>query len=247
MKKSAKIRSLMEEYGKSNLKERTSPKIVGLRRVLGLDLHNATVDEVRKCIRKLDRKSLEHVLSVCTKVLGDDKIGLRENDSIRIAAILAIVAAVPHSERIMQRLIANTSNRNAYEIHFSLFCYLAHMPNTTQLCSLMLDHVESYLRHVSKNTAKAAWMVGDLLGDHWPLKKTLPVLLKLAQEAKYVAGRDAALYGLRATLANSTLTESSRKQVIVALKDISKNDRSETVRSTARFIYEKPPKKIAEK
>ena len=98
----------------------------------------------------------------------------------------------------------------------------------------VLALVEAYLMSTNSAVASAAWMAGDLLGDHWDLRQSLPILTRLATQARYVAGRDAAIHGLSRALARAR--KASQWAIVQVLKDVSRHDRSRRVRSHARGI-----------
>ena len=236
------IRRLKPKTKNSTMSNNTYVRMISVRDVLALDPYESSVDAISGTIRRLRKKEREHVLSICKKVVNNDKIGLRRNDAIRVAAIKVIVAAAPHSAKIIQRIIRNKSDRNAYELHFTLFCFLdqlRNIPNARQLSHLMLSHVRGYLQDVKYDTARAAWMGGDLLGEHWPLEESLPVLIQVAREAKYAVGREAAVEGLEKAFKRVDASSAHRRQILSLLRDVSVDDRSDKVRRAARYVLQK--------
>ena len=197
-----------------------------------------STDELLDKVRTLKKTKREYALSLCKKILKDKKIGLHKNDYIRVAVIGIIVAALSHSAFLIESLINKKTGRNAYEIQFTLFRLLGWTPHAEKSCPLMLTHVRNYLLTTKYDTAQAAWMAADLLGDHWPLEKTLPVLLEVVKNAKYVAGRDAALYGLTISLTNLSQSSPHRKQIIASLNQLAEYDPSSKIRTIAAYILE---------
>jgi hypothetical protein len=81
-------------------------------------------------------------------------------------------------------------------------------------------------------------MAGDLLGNHWEMSEALPILVKVAKEARFVAGRAAAADGLEHILHNLPKSDPRRKSVISLLREIAESDRSENVKAAARVTLE---------
>jgi hypothetical protein len=77
-------------------------------------------------------------------------------------------------------------------------------------------------------------MAGDLLGDHWPLNESLPVLQRLATDARFVAGREGALHGLAHALDRAE--KAQQWQIVATLKLVAEKDRSAKVRRYASSI-----------
>jgi hypothetical protein len=100
----------------------------------------------------------------------------------------------------------------------------------------VLRLVEEYLCHVQRDTARAAWMAGDLLGEHWPLDQSLPSLRATAMKARYRAGREAALHGLSHALGRAAKRD--QWSILETLKHVAAFDRSRKVRNYATSIME---------
>lgn len=217
-----------------------------LQKLLSVDLFESSKDDIYRTVQKLNKSKRQQVLLVCGRALKNKKIGLCENDMFRIAFIRIIVGAAPHSVKMMRQLMTNRVDRNAYEIHFTLFCYLGWMPNAKKVCSLMLPHIRNYLVCVKYSTAHAAWMAGVLLGEDWPLRKTLPILMQVVKQARYVAGRAAAVNGLEHALTNKGLTRAQRNNIFSVLQDIAKSDRSAQLKMQVMLILGDKAKKQRE-
>ncbi len=151
----------------------------------------------------------------------------------------AVNALMPLSFPLITRWLQDKRRR---EIHFTLFCYLdwaSELPEGDASRSEALRLVERYLLETDSEAANAAWMAGDLLGDHWPVSESLPVLIRILQQGRYVAGRNAALYGVEMMLKNPDLAPYDRKRLIAAVKVVRSHDRSVRLQSTARSILAK--------
>jgi hypothetical protein len=79
-------------------------------------------------------------------------------------------------------------------------------------------------------------MAGDLLGDHWPLNESIPVLLRTATQASGRAARHGALHGMKMALLRPELTEEQKVEVLRVVKAIAEKDRSRFVRASARLV-----------
>jgi len=64
--------------------------------------------------------------------------------------------------------------------------------------------IEDYLRRAKGNVAQATWMAADLLGDHWELSESLPLLEDIALSGKSISAREAAIHGLSKALGRAT-------------------------------------------
>ena len=98
--------------------------------------------------------------------------------------------------------------------------------------------VESYLRDVPRETGFAAWKAGDLLGDHWRLDEAVPVLIRAAQSARFVAGRAGALHGLAHALGRKPDVAPYAKSIRKLLSAVAKSDRSKGIRGSAQWILD---------
>jgi hypothetical protein len=215
-----------------------------LRDMLSLNLYDSSVTDIADQIQKLSETKKTEVISICEKVLNRSEIAYRKNDTSRISIIQVLVASAPRSKHVIERLIANTYGRKAYEIQFTLFCILDelnNLPEGRELRSFVLDWVGNYLIRVKHDTAHAAWMAGDMLGHHWPLKQSLPILIKVTKEAKFVSGREAAVDGLGKALKRVGKSSRHHKQILTLLQQVSISDRSENLRQWTQYILGKSP------
>jgi hypothetical protein len=96
--------------------------------------------------------------------------------------------------------------------------------------------VGCYLKNLKKETAAAAWMAGDLLGDHWKGKEADKILLKVVKTAASPAGRKGAIHGLSHLAEKSSKDEQSK--ILKVLTDVSQNDSDSQVRSYAKLTIE---------
>jgi hypothetical protein len=155
-------------------------------------------------------------------------------DRVRIPACKLLIALLPLSEETIKMLLMKLAHKMDYEIQFTVFCYLDELLVLDPLPSFVNDVpmvIHEYLNRIQKDTARAAWMAADLLGDHWPPKEALPVLLRLAEEGRHRVGRSVAAKGLIKLLPR--IQQSERKKVLHTLKRLSERDRSNKVKQAA--------------
>jgi hypothetical protein len=199
--------------------------------VASTKLSVSDIARVLQMVGKLPRARLvEHIREIVTnpRMLADEPL--------RVALAKIAVAILPDSLPLIAAILKRSPASQLGEMQFSLFVFLSdapgflsqrHMPAIQRL-------IERYLLSVRSRAAQAAWMAGDLLGDHWPLPQSLPFLLRAAKLAKHGAGREGALHGL----AHAIDRGSKRQQWVIVerLKTIAGTDRSPAVRRYAEQI-----------
>lgn len=156
----------------------------------------------------------------------------------RVGLVKTMVALLPESARTLRGWITSTTPETA-EVRFTIFCYLDHVPsmeNGRDLSREIPSLVEEFLLNVPSDAGRAAWMAGDLLGDHWNLSSALPVLLRVAIEGRFVAGRESAVHGLCHAMERAS--QFDRERIRTTLRGIRKRDRSLRVRNAALQVQE---------
>jgi hypothetical protein len=199
-----------------------------------LDSRHECVADIRHEIHAFSERDRKDLKEFIIAAISDQSI-LR-NKELRIGLVKIIIALLPESEEILIEILKRHNSNLDFEFHFSLFCFI------DQIQELHIGHdyeqhisniVEAYLCDVKKSTAQAAWMAGDLLGNHWNRQLSLPILLRISEKAKYTAGKKAALYGLYMICKNDKSSE--------ALEAIMKltATKQKGVSSYAMFLLEK--------
>lgn len=159
----------------------------------------------------------------------------RRDEKWRILAAKVLSALVPTSLDSIRRLLAMSDGRYAYEVHFSLFVFLAdveHLNVSKAAVGLVIDVIGNYLRNVRVSTASAAWMAAHALGGHFDSPSARQVLFELSERAKWSAGRAAAIKGLaEAHLDRRRLGP----RLLPFLEHVATADRSERVRICAQL------------
>lgn len=204
--------------------------------LIAVDVVGSDFDAVIEAVEGTIGHARQALRDVCSEGLAEPRIlhGVRD----RIAYARTVVALLPDSLECLRAWLGRMDDTLDFEVHFTLFCYLdgcQEMPRANSLRPEVLRLVHDYLASVRVGTARAAWMAGDLLGDHWRADESLPVLLDLLESARYAAGREAALSGLETALRNGISGDVSR-QAEETLRRVASHDRSPRLRRAAEDL-----------
>lgn len=197
-----------------------------------------SVDDFETCSYEALRSKTQQLVSKDPEFLARCEFTLAEYDEVgefefRKPLIDILIAMLPETEDAIHRCLTRSVDVLDSEVQFTLFCFLDNVPDLkvgSQSSNKILGFVEEYLMNVRTNRAGAAWMAGDLLGDHWDLEESFPILVQLSKKARFVAGRRGAVYGLKQAAGRE---EHRKDEVIKLLKDVAREDRSESVRISA--------------
>ena len=209
--------------------------IAFLNAEVGADILKADYANVIAAVNQLAVEQKVAILAVCVSALSGPQPS--NNEAVRIAAVRVLVALLPTSLAAIADLLSRCQNKHHYEVHFTLFCYLdwaQEMPDAFSLTEDVLLLVENYLMTVPRKTARAAWMAGDMLGEHWNEQEAVPLLMKTAQGAKYSVGRLQSVFGLAHMLDRLPVESDTHKSILKALRKISSSDPSKDVRKNAK-------------
>jgi hypothetical protein len=201
-----------------------------------LDLRRASVESIVSRINGLLSRQRRQGLFLAERVLRTTA-GRTTEDS-RVAAVNVLVALLPDSRHSIREWLVRRSG-DAYDVHFSLFCFLDQVsvhPRLHRCADEVLAMVESYLQGIESTAGQAAWMAGDLLGEHWEGPGALPVLIRTAASARFAAGRYGAIHGLGQMLASEATLADTKRLIRDSLRNIAKSDRSRRLRGVARQI-----------
>jgi hypothetical protein len=159
-------------------------------------------------------------------------------ESLRIDSVKLLVACLPDTLAYIKKFLEDESSTVSYERHFTLFCFLdlEVLPPDRKLQSQVLRLVTKYLRKARVNTAMAAWMAGDLLGDHWPSPESIAALCNIARRARHAVARKSAVHGLAHALDRATPEERARIKAI--LREIVRVDPDRSVRLSCRLTLQ---------
>jgi hypothetical protein len=196
------------------------------------------VDAVAALAPVLRRRLLQDVRAA----VADSRLMVDTDARVVVARLL--VSLLPDSLETLATLLRKRENALAYETHFTLFCYVdwaTEVAAASDVAADILALVAEYLQNVPAETAKAAWMAGDMLGDHWgPLEGALPVLTHAVVNARFVAGRAGALYGLEQILTSLGPRDVRRAALRSLVHRVRTKDRSRRMRRAAAALLAKP-------
>lgn len=206
--------------------------------LLNLNLESAPIPLIARRFGKLDSKARKGMVALVDQAFRSSRFLAKERDRALFARVA--VAFVPESIDVIQRSLRNFRGAMAYEIHFSLFCFLdqlVEIKRAQDIAARLPEIIGQYLLKVPRQTASAAWMAGDLLGDHMPGRQSLPMLCAVAVKAKHAAGRLGAIHGLQHIVNGSS---SAPETAISALSHLGQSDKNPRVRKSARFALQFP-------
>ena len=204
--------------------------------MLGIDPYLSSFEDITEQIQLLGEKERKRLYTICETCLNN-KV-LTRDTSTRIAVVKIILNFLPESEAVIRDIIRKKKDRYDYEMHFSLFCYLDDVSSLSVGRNFSREIpliIEEYLMEIDTDTASAAFMAGDLLGDHWNVAEAFQVLKKVVKEARYSIGRDNAVHGLGYLLDRLSDPEDI-SSIISLLIETSEKDRSSSVRLAARMV-----------
>lgn len=204
-----------------------------MKQLSGVDSYSTPVKTFIAKVRSISAKDRRRLISVSRRALLESKIESSRAEECRVFATRVLVAGAPMSGTVIEEVLARRKSRRDFENLFSTFCVLEHlcyMPRTRALGKRVLTMVEDFLASVRSNAAQAAWMAGDLLGDHWPEKDAISILKRIAVQGRYAAGREAAVSGLGMAMRKRISSAKDKEELMSLLKQVMTNDRSKHVR-----------------
>jgi hypothetical protein len=157
---------------------------------------------------------------------------VRYRPESRVGAVKVLVALYPQSKNFLGEWLRR-SDAAAFDVHFSIFCFLDAIRQERRE---LLEWVHRYLRDVRVESAHAAWMAGDLLGDHWPLGLSLAALTDVARNGRFNAGRAGALDGIEMAAKRLSRTDPRRRALLRVLRQVQASDRSKFIKSRAAAL-----------
>lgn len=184
--------------------------------------------------RRLSKEQQRAIARHAVRLLKNRSLAKREE--LRDGAVRLIVALLPTTFPVFEKLLADFYSPFWYEVHFLAFNAADRTDLSARNQRRVLDLVEDYLMNVDTESGFAAWKAGDMLGDEWNSPETVKVLERVVLSARHVAGRNGALHGLAHAM--DTATPSEEKRLISLVRKVAEEDRSEEVRSYASFILE---------
>lgn len=208
--------------------------------VVGVDPYGISMERFVSEIGMVSDFERQDLLRRCNESVG--VAAILSDEASRVVLARTLVALLPESYPTIAECLNRRSDDLDYEIHFSLFCYLdwiTEIPKAREAVPDILHCLKDYLYQVSVDTAYAAWMAGDLLGDHWLLEESVPLLISTAQEARHSIGRLAAIHGIEYALKRTGISPSDHVNLNATLRTVAETDRSEVVRDSAIYLIER--------
>jgi hypothetical protein len=144
------------------------------------------VEEIATRLDLAGEAERKRLIAVCESALSRREHLRIERERVIFARLL--VALFPDSLPLVSKALSTRESRLDFELHFSLFCSLdgvtrMALPLETKLAVEQM--LEDYLLTVRKTTARAAWIAGDLLGDHREIASGRRILLRAVRTAGY--------------------------------------------------------------
>lgn len=134
-----------------------------------------------------------------------------------------LVLSLPESMNVVDLCLSRFDRSWDYDLHFSIFCFLDAIQDWSECSNIrssVLQSLKNYLHQVPQTTSHAAWMCGDLLGDHWVLSESLPILLRAVRHSMYEAGGVGALHGIAMALGSEELDAMMLDTIVLTLKEV---------------------------
>lgn len=197
---------------------------------------HAELEELASSVGNLGHADVERLVALCRFAVSDSRAMSCEKTRVAVAKV--VVSCVPTSQTLVSQLLAKRTTDQDYEMHFSLFCFLdqvRNIPWAEEFASQVPTLVESYLMHIATDRAEAAWMAGDLLGDHWPSNEGIPPLVRIAENGRHVAGRQGAIHGLEQAMKNLG-DDPRRREIVSLLVELASNDPEPRIRQYASLV-----------
>jgi hypothetical protein len=221
---------MKKTYGRSQ-KNKTKNNIPEWTREFLNDNSQYASSSILNEFKKIDHGQ-QAVLEKCAvRALSDQD--LRRDEKIRSGAIRLIVALLPKTFPIFEKLLFDFSMSLWYEVHFTAFSALDRSDLSEADQKRVLALVERYLVNAKSEAGFAAWKAGDILGDEWYAPETVQILERLLSSARYVAGRNGALHGIQHAM--NEVKPSEKKRLLSVVRKVASDDPSAEVRDNATY------------
>lgn len=182
-------------------------------------------------LKKLDQAQQTVIEQCALRVLADQR--LRRDEKLRTGAVRLIVALLPKTFPVLEKLLSDFSMSLWYEVHFTAFSSLDRGDLSEADQKRVLTLVEKYLVNAKSEAGFAAWKAGDILGDEWYGPETVGILERLLSSARYVAGRNAALHGIQHAM--NEVQPAERERLLSLVRKVASEDPSAEVRDYATY------------
>lgn len=194
----------------------------------------ADFEDVVSWLSCLDAAERESALKVITRRFSDRAWNC--NVPRRISLVRILVGLLPESCRLLERLLESRSDYIDFEIHFTLFCYLEWtciLPELRQHAERVLSLTRSYMLDATSAQARAVWMAGHMVGDHWEeIGAATSTLLDIVGNAKRPVARLAAIDGIE----HLRRRLESPDTLLSSLSQVGKTDKSRRVKEAVAAL-----------
>ena len=211
----------------------TDPPSTWLTALIGAVDHRTEIAELWRRLERQPAITQRRILNHVVDSASDLRTLKDEHSRVFLARVL--VALVPQSLDAITTFIEIMEPAELQcELQFSLFVALSDLPALVpdpETLDRITRIVEEYLFSVRTDSAQAAWMAGDLLGDHWPVDRAFPALVRVARLAEFDGARRSAIHGLSHMLASAP--KRRQWEVVTVLRDIAEHDSNERIRTSA--------------
>src|SRR5215472_10326752 len=125
-------------------------------------------------VRKLDADRQAMIEQCAVRVLANAR--LKQDEKLRNGAVRLVVALLPKTFPVLEKLLSDSSMPLWHEVHFTLFSALDRGDISEADQRRVLAIVEQYLMNAKSEAGFAAWKAGDILGDEWYAPETVEIL-----------------------------------------------------------------------
>lgn len=181
--------------------------------------------------RRLGQTRRGQIGRYAIRVLTDKR--LKQNERLRSGSIRLIVALLPKTFPILEKILSARSSPLWYEVHFTAFSAFDRSDFSKSDQQRVLALVEQYLLNAKSEAGFAAWKAGDMLGDEWYAPDTVEILARVVRSDRYVAGRNGALHGIQHAMNEATASEKER--LVALVRKVASEDPSTEVRDYATY------------
>jgi hypothetical protein len=194
-----------------------------------------SVADVRQAVALRSERTKRRLVQTIGEIWQNPRI--LENEGSRVLLARLVSGLIPYSTNVVHEMLATPAHNELHaELQFSVFVAFSDLPQILSRANreILRREVEGFLNEVQTDVAQAAWMAGDLLGDHWPVEEAVPLLIRLAQSANHRAGREAAIHGLSHLVSRATKIQ--QWEIVGVLKSIAANDIVPATRNYAESV-----------
>ena len=201
------------------------------------EISDLASSSILDALKLLPRSDQARIRQLAARALRDVRLRNQKTDErLRNGAVRLIVALLPETFPLLEKLLEDCSSPLWYEVHFTLFAALNRADLSVEDQKRVLHLIKDYLIEIQSAAGYAAWKAGDLLGDEWLDPETVGILEELLFSAKHVAGRKAVIHGIEHALRKMTLP--GRNRILALVERAAVEDDSEVIRRRAQSILE---------